>query len=126
MQLTPIRVGRNVAARGDLAQSSVNVELAEAPSPVTVIGTAADAMGQENDSLASPEPVVVKVARAWPPGEAGPDGHGAQCHGPGPHRARIPPGSHGASADPKDAQVAPRDPVPHRRADPLDDRVEQS
>ncbi len=63
MQLTPIRVGRNVAARGDLAQSSVNVELAEAPSPVTVIGTAADAMGQENDSLASPEPVVVKVAR---------------------------------------------------------------
>jgi hypothetical protein len=64
VQLTPIRVGGSVATRDDAAQSSVKVELAEAPSLVAVMGTADVAMGQENDSLASPEAVVVTVALA--------------------------------------------------------------
>ena len=42
----------------------MNVELADAPSLVTVMGTADVEMGQENDWLASPEAVVVTVALA--------------------------------------------------------------
>ncbi len=37
---------------------------------------------------------------------------------------RTPPGSIGAPADTKDAQVSPGHPVAHRRAEALDDRVE--